>query len=340
MSPPSSFRAISIRIAAGLLIFLVVVAGMIAFGGPKTPPLQRQLAADDVKIGSGLADLPPPLSFKARDGASLAYRDYPGVPGGGAAVLIHGSSGSSVAVHSLAKALSASGVTVFAVDVRGHGGSGPHGDIAYLGQLDDDMADVAAFVDRALPAERRLLIGHSSGGGFALRIAGGPVACRYDGFIALSPNLNHASPTNRPDAGWAGPGLARIIGLSIANRLGVHAFDGLPVLRFALESNSPNRTAAYSWRLMRNFGLDLTGWEPTVRAISRPTRVIIGSKDELFYADQYPATFAALQPKIAVHVIPGIDHMGMVIDPAAMADTVLEVHQMLSAPAPAPARCA
>src|SRR6202000_3188187 len=47
----------------------------------------------------------PPLSrFSARDGTELAYRHYParGVSSGKIAILVHGSSGSSVAVHGLA----------------------------------------------------------------------------------------------------------------------------------------------------------------------------------------------------------------------------------------------
>ncbi|MEJ0023274.1 MAG: alpha/beta fold hydrolase [Alphaproteobacteria bacterium] len=86
-------------------------------------------------------------------------------------MLVHGSSGSSAAVHKLARALSSAGVTVFAPDIRGHGASGPHGDIAYLGQLDDDMADLTAhLVPNCGRTNARLLAGHSSGGGFVLRI--------------------------------------------------------------------------------------------------------------------------------------------------------------------------
>jgi len=78
----------------------------------------------------------PPLSrFAARDGTDLAYRHYParGTPGGKIAILVHGSSGSSVAAHALADALAAHGIDTYAPDIRGHGGSGTRGDVAYLG---------------------------------------------------------------------------------------------------------------------------------------------------------------------------------------------------------------
>ena len=60
------------------------------------------------------------------------------------AIVVHGSSGSSIAIHALARAIAARGVETFAVDIRGHGASGTRGDIAYLGQLEDDLADLVA----------------------------------------------------------------------------------------------------------------------------------------------------------------------------------------------------
>src|SRR5262245_36517337 len=74
----------------------------------------------------------PSLSrFPARDGTELAYRHYParGAATGKIAILVHGSSGSSTAVHGLADALAAHGIETYAPDIRGHGGSGTRGDI-------------------------------------------------------------------------------------------------------------------------------------------------------------------------------------------------------------------
>ncbi len=57
-------------------------------------------------------------------------------------VLIHGSSGASISMHKSAQALQAAGATVYAVSLRGHGGSGfSNGDTSYVGQLDDDLVD-------------------------------------------------------------------------------------------------------------------------------------------------------------------------------------------------------
>src|SRR5262245_33287255 len=96
--------------------------------------------------------MPALQRFSARDGTELAYRHYParGPSSGRIAILVHGSSGSSVAVHALGDALAGRGVATWVPDIRGHGGSGTRGDIGYVGQLEDDLADLVALVqDRA-----------------------------------------------------------------------------------------------------------------------------------------------------------------------------------------------
>jgi pimeloyl-ACP methyl ester carboxylesterase len=314
----------------------LVLALMIAFGGPAVPPINEGLAKRDADIAARLSDQPARESLVARDGVPLSFRRYDGTPGGGVVVLVHGSSGSNGATHSLAKSMSGAGMTVLAIDVRGHGASGAHGDIAYAGQLDDDMADFATMLSQRFPQERRLLAGHSSGGGFILHIAASARSCGFDDYLALSPHLNYRSPANRPDAGWAFPGVPRIIALSILNRIGITAFDNLPVVAFAVAADAPNRTATYSWRLQRGFGLDLARWESEISSINRPTRVMIGASDELFYGDRYPGVFSALQPRISVSVLPGVDHMGMVLDDNAIAQVTDAARAMLAAPAQAP----
>jgi pimeloyl-ACP methyl ester carboxylesterase len=309
---------------------------MIAFGGPAVPPINEGLAKRDADIAARLSDQPARDSLAARDGVPLSFRRYEGTPGGGVVVLVHGSSGSNSATHSLAKSMSGAGMTVFAIDVRGHGASGAHGDIAYAGQLDDDMSDLATMLSQRYPHERRLLAGHSSGGGFILHIAASARSCAFDDYLALSPYLNYRSPANRADAGWALPGVPRIIALSILNRVGITAFDHLPVVAFAIAADAPNRTATYSWRLQRGFGLDLSRWESEISSINRPTRVMIGAADELFFGDQYPKVFAALQPRISVSVLAGVDHMGMVLDANAVTQVTEAARDMLAAPPQAP----
>jgi pimeloyl-ACP methyl ester carboxylesterase len=324
-------RRFVLGMATILAVGSLILTCLITFGGPSAPPFNAKLASHDPVMRASLADQPAPETFQARDGVSLSFRRYPGAANGGAIVLVHGSSGSNRGSHRLATVLSQAGATVFAVDIRGHGASGPHGDISYAMQLDDDMADLARVLDHTLPNEKRLLIGHSSGGGFILHVAAGKYACAFDGFVATSPYLNYRSPANRPDGGWASAGIPRIVGLTIVNRFGVTAFDGLPTVRFAIPQNLANRTPYYSWRLMRNFGLDMDAWEREIKSIDRPARVLIGANDELFFGDRYPALLAKLQSRIGVQVVPGADHMGMTVEDQPIAEITRTAREMLGA---------
>jgi len=78
-------------------------------------------------------------------------------------VLIHGSSDDGAGIHPLAKALRDAGASVYVPVLRGHGNSGRVGDIDYIGQLEDDLADFVAVLRRLHPNASLSLIGFSSG---------------------------------------------------------------------------------------------------------------------------------------------------------------------------------
>ena len=185
------------RAAIGVATLLLVVACalflVIAIGtaSPQHPVKPRQL---------DLTGLPPLRRYAARDGAPLAYRFYPGTRGD-VAVLIHGTATESSVMNPLAKALNADGVTVYAPDLRGHGKSGKRGDISYIGQLDDDLADLVRSIRVPYPNARLTLIGFSGGGAFVIRIAGGPYGALFDRYIVIDPAIVYPSPIARPNAG-------------------------------------------------------------------------------------------------------------------------------------------
>ena len=201
-------------VALGLLALVgaAAIAIVLMLAWPvRPPPTLASIHAGAKEIDeTGAPDL---SRYQARDGTWLAYRIYAAENGArdGIAILAHGSSASSIEMNAVAKALAGAGVTAVALDMRGHGASGTRGDIAYPGQLDDDLADLVATLRKAYPAARFSLIGHSAGGGFALRIAGSKLGEAFDRFVLLAPYLGYSAPTNRPAEGpglWAQPGPA------------------------------------------------------------------------------------------------------------------------------------
>ena len=304
------------------VLALIVLGGAIAFGTKAAPPPMTTIQAAGAIIAREAADLPAVRRFVARDGTTLAYRAYPAAPER-VAVLIHGSSASSISVHGFAKALQAAGISVYAPDIRGHGESGRIGDIDYIGQLEDDLADLLAALGPATAGAKRILIGHSSGGGFTLRIAGGTIGDRFDGYLLLAPLLGYDAPTVRPRGDdWAAPSIPRIIALAVLSRLGIHWFEGLPVVAFAVpRQEQRGRTPAYSFRLWANFSPH-RDWQGDIRNIRRPALVLVGANDELFRADQYAPTFKALRQDIAVELVPNLNHMEITMSPEGRAAAI------------------
>lgn len=299
-------------------IFALVMAALIAVP-VKRPPMLASIS-DGVKAADR-SNLPSPRTFQARDGSTLIYRHYPAEGTAvGAAILIHGSSGSSVAVHPLARVLAARGIATYAPDMRGHGGSGTRGDIGYLGQLDDDLADMVARIRAGGQTGPISLIGHSSGGGFALRIAGSNIQNLFAQSFLLAPWLGTTSVSSRDNAGgWASPNLPRIIALSVLRGLGIACCDSLPVIAFAVPPDSARYlTAEYSMRLLTNFGAT-RDYRSDLNAAKAPITVIGAADDDLMFAGKYAEAVSGTSAKIEVKVLDNAGHMAVVSEPSVMA---------------------
>jgi pimeloyl-ACP methyl ester carboxylesterase len=296
------------------LVGAAAIAIVLMLASPvRRPPTLASIHAGAMQIdATGAADL---SRFQARDGTWLAYRLYQAQNGARdrIAILAHGSSASSIEMNAVAKALAGAGVTAVALDIRGHGASGTRGDIAYPGQLDDDLGDLLSQLRKTYPAARFSLIGHSAGAGFALRIARGPLGDAFDRFVLLAPYLGYSAPTNRPAEGpglWAQPDLPRIVATVTLERLGIDWPQSLPALAFA---NAPEAkmfvTSQYSFRLMGNYTAPPDWQDAFAHAKGRVT-VIAGADDQLMDAEAYKRALPPLG--VPLTVLPGVDHMGIV----------------------------
>jgi non-heme chloroperoxidase len=306
-------------LVGGAAVLAVAVVGMIAFGTSDPPPYLVSISEPFRKVD--FRDLPPVQTTLARDGTAIAFRvwqDLTRAAPGHIVIAIHGSSASSASLHTLGKALGAEGFTVYGPDIRGHGGTGRHGDIDYANQLDDDLADFVALVRKRHPDAHLALMGFSSGGGFALHAAATPTGAKFERVVLISPFLGPGAPTvrTRGDA-WAKPFLPRIVGLLFLQKIGIHAFDHLPTLAFAIAPDNPaDLTGFYSFRLMRAFSTwDYAG---DLRGARAPIAVVVGEKDELFTAELFAPTVRAVRADVPVTVVPELNHIGMTTDARAV----------------------
>ncbi|EJN14601.1 lysophospholipase [Bradyrhizobium sp. YR681] len=297
----------------------LILAAMIA------TPLQRppeMRSVSDSSKGIDWSTLPPLERFQARDGTWIGFRHYAanGPETRRGAIFIHGSSGSSGTVnHALTHAIAAHGVETWALDVRGHGGSGTRGDIGYVGQLEDDLVDFVAEVRKTAPDLPLTLVGHSAGAGFSLRVAATPIM--QDMFVRtvlLAPYLGYDAPTNRPNSGgWANADLPRFFALAALRKLGIDCCSQLPVLALAVRPNMEKfLVSTYSDRLMRNYAT--RGYRLDFPATTRPITIFGGAEDEMMISDKYAETVQAIKPSVDVKLLDGINHMGIVTNPKAV----------------------
>jgi alpha-beta hydrolase superfamily lysophospholipase len=300
--------------------------GAIALGALLAAPVSSPPLLESIRSGALAIDragMPDLSYFQARDGSSLAYRVYPAANGDKKkiAILIHGSAGHSTGMNGIAKRLAAENILAVVPDIRGHGASGTRGDIGYYGQLDDDLDDLIAELRRQYLAGKFALLGFSSGGGFALRAAVGSSSAAFVRLVLLSPYLGYDAPsTRRPGdaATWAYADVPRLRALSILRRFDLRCCEALPVIAFAVGPNSEKYvTTRYSYRLLSNFGppADLS---TAFRQLKIPTTILAGGADELMQVDKYADVVRGADPAVDVRIVPGLTHMDMLHQPAAM----------------------
>lgn len=316
-------RRIAVVAAAFLAVAglaAVALGALLAFPVSPPPPLESIRSGALAIDRSGMPDL---SYFQARDGSSLAYRVYPAANGDKQkiAILIHGSGGHSTGMNGIAKQLAADNMLVVVPDIRGHGASGTRGDIGYYGQLDDDMEDLIAELRRQYLVGRFALLGFSSGGGFALRAAVGPLSAAFVRLVLLSPYLGYDAPsTRRPEdsATWAKADVPRFMALRLLRRFDLRCCEALPVIAFAVSPGSEKYvTTRYSYRLLTNFGAP-SALSAAFRQLKIPTTIIAGGADELLLADKYADVVRGIEPPVDIRIVPGLTHMDMLHRTAAI----------------------
>lgn len=203
-------------------------------------------------------------------------------------ILIHGVGSNAYMYNKTAGLLKeATQAEVYAIDLRGHGQSdGIIGDVDYINQYVDDLADVIRIIRKEKPHGKIIIAGHSMGGGIALRYAMEKKYEQPDGFLLFAPLIGHNSPAfpqektteNITEEPFMKIHIERIIGLSMLNEIDNHDYDSLPVLFFNLPETVPLRK--YSYRANKSMTPD--DYVAGLNAVNKPLLVLMGSEDEAF----------------------------------------------------------
>jgi alpha-beta hydrolase superfamily lysophospholipase len=317
----SVLRKFLIAVAMTPVVSGLVALGLILSQWPEADP-RRAAGAEATHEVTG-DRLPPLETYRARDGAMLGYRTFqPSDPSQDAPIVImlHGAGGHGGWMAPLASGVAErSNAIVIAPDLRGHGPTpARRGDVDYIGQLEDDVADL---VGHLAPQDREIiLLGHSAGGGLTIRLAGGAHSTLVDRAVLVAPFLQHDAPTALaadPD-GWARPLVRRIAGLWMLNSVGISLLNHLTVVEFRFPEdvlNSPASALAtrhYSYRLQ--FSLSpRRDWQKDVAGL--PLYLLVaGAADTTFRADAYEPTLRPIAPHGDFVVLDGAGHADILDD--------------------------
>jgi non-heme chloroperoxidase len=217
------------------------------------------------------------------------------------------------------RSLRDAGASVYVPVVRGHGNFGRNGDIDFIGQLEDDLADFVAVLRPLYPNASFSLIGFSSGGGFVLHAIATPDEKLFDRFIMISPTLRQKRAAHPPRY----------------RRLGL----GGEAAHYRAGDVEPPRHRLVQWASQRRFRDFAEGSESHQRlfvparghfgaprdyltALGRSRKLaalLVGGADELFYPDRFAPLFEPVRPDPRITIVPGIGHTGMTVAPAGIA---------------------
>jgi pimeloyl-ACP methyl ester carboxylesterase len=298
-----------------MAIYLIIATVLIIIDGKPKETISKQNGLGFNELVIDYTGLPALDSYFCRDGTKLNYRYYPAQTNK-VLVLLHGSGWHSKYFLPLAKYISSENLAqVYTPDLRGHGISPiKRGDINYINQLEDDLADFLTILRGKHPDSTMIIGGHSSGGGLVIRFAGSKYNNYADAYLLLSPFLEYNAPTVKLDSGgWASVHMPRMIGLSMLNNVCISWFNYLNVIDFNLpvEYRDGTETLSYSYRL--NTGFAPRNYKNDLRAMTQKCLVVVGKSDESFIAEAFEPEMSKYKKDVNVKLLESVTHMGVVM---------------------------
>ena len=161
-----------------------------------------------------------------------------------------------------------------------------------------------------------------------LRIAASGMQSAFDHYLLLSPFLGPDAPNYRPGSGgWVSVGVPRIVVLMALNKAGIRYWNYLPVTRFALSEQARKLlTPEYDFNLAMNFSVHSDYLNDMGNAKGKVS-VMAGDSDEAFYTQELQGMVQRAGKDWPVNLLPGIGHMGLTLDKAALKSVVeLVIH--------------
>jgi acylglycerol lipase len=235
--------------------------------------------------------LDKPEFVKASDGIDLAY--YTKIPKSkpaAALIFLHGGGAySGAGYQNLAEGLMEKyGISVYLVDLRGHGNSGgPRGDSPSVQHVWEDLKLFINYVREKNPGIPLYLGGHSSGGGLVLNYLTWDKKAKVDGYFFISPQFGYKSATARENIRSSFT-TVRYWVFILSAISGGRLFGHTTAVYF----NYPEKILASQPLMLqsitRHMSISMTPDAPQKQfsKIDKPFGLFIGEKDELFVPEK------------------------------------------------------
>lgn len=316
------------------IISLLLISGLFIMFFSNCGNKQKKSSFSFNEIIEANKNIPLPKAdfFKSSDGVDIAY--YPFIPGKNtkaAVIFIHGGGAYSEAGYQklAADLKDKHNVSVYLMDIRGHGNSGgPRGDSPTVQQVWEDLKLFIQFVKNKNPKTPLFLAGHSSGGGLILNYLSWFDDNSIKGYIFISPEFGYKSKTARKDR----TNFAKVkISVFIKNGI----FKGKYGNTKAVFFNYPEEILKSQPKMINfitcNMSIALTPDVPfeQFKKINKPFGLFVGSNDELFIPEKI-ISFSDLASKeikerSLVRIIEGKKHLSILIDAGELIIDAIEM---------------
>lgn len=269
-------------------------------------------------------------SFQGVGGVRLRYRALEVAQPRAALIVVHGLGEHSGRYESFAEAMTASGVSTYAYDQRGHGLSeGRRGHVGrfymFLQDLDRFVREVGGLIDVNLPL---FLLGHSMGGLVALRYLE-EYDTRFNGAIILAPWLGTAADVPRWKTTLAGVFTRILPSIPFSNGIDPDALSRDPEVAQAYRDD-PLVHDRITPRLFTEASVAMGAVQRRVDRIRTPLLIMVPDADRIVDAQRTLAFARSLPPDdVTVRVYPG--HYHELLNEPDRAATIRELRDWLIA---------
>ncbi len=265
---------------------------------------------------------PDPNFFTASDGKKIAYYEFAAKNPKAKTIILHGGGAYSCAgYHYLARGLAEKGISVFSMDIRGHGLSeGKRGHTNSIIQPFIDLTQFITIVDQ----EKRIpliLLGHSSGAGFLLNYASYSENKNPYKYLLVAPEFGYKGDTSRETNHPFAEAKFWVFILSAFT--GGNILTDYPAVHFNYPESIRTNYPLLLTDISRNMAITLTPENPLdqLKSISSQSSILIGSEDEVIDSDRLKAFGKKAGSK--VEVLSGVTHLSILTEVNTIAKEIL-----------------